>query len=129
MDLALNLSFQQPLGLDPVSVVFGSELINTVNTSNASDSADIVSLADRAAPLDFTDAAGNRYFLELSFAIDQDTLDGTLSTEDQFRVFEGGQGRATLVGRFTTTPFQPIPEPSSALIGLLGTLLLLRRKR
>jgi hypothetical protein len=57
-------------------------------------------------------------------------MDGTLSTQDQFRVFEGGQGRADLLGRFTTTPgVTAVPEPSAALLGLLGSLLFFRRKR
>ena len=128
VDLALTLSFAQPLGLDPVSVVFGSELINTVNTNDAIASADIVSLRNLAAPIQFTDKAGNQYFLELTFKVDQDTMDGTLSSQDQFRVIEGSQGTATLIGRFTTTPVC-IPEPSAALLGGLGILLLLRRKR
>lgn len=128
VDLALILSFAQPLGLDPVSVVFGSELINSVNTSDPIASADIVSLRNLSAPIRFTDASGNQYFLELTFKVDQDTLDGTLSSQDQFRVIEGCQGTATLMGRFTTTPVC-IPEPSAALLGGLGILLLIRRKR
>jgi hypothetical protein len=134
VDLAMTLSFSQPLGIDPISVVFGSELINSVNNSNPTNSADIVSLRDLAAPLDFTDASGNRYFLELTVQVDQDTIDGTLSSQDEFRVFEGGQGRATLLGRFTTTPITPgspmIPEPSgAALLGAFGMLILIRRRR
>jgi hypothetical protein len=128
VDLALTIAFSQPLGLEPVSVVFGSELINTVNTDDAIASADIVSLRNLAAPIQFTDEAGNQYFLELTFKVDQDTLDGTLSSQDQFRVIEGSQGTATLMGRFTTTPVC-IPEPSAALLGGLGLLLLIRRKR
>jgi hypothetical protein len=134
VDLAMTLAFSQPLGIDPISVVFGSELINSVNSSDPVASADIVSLRELAAPLDFTDASGNRYFLELTFQVDQSTLDGTLSTQDEFRVFEGGQGSATLLGRFTTSPVTPggssIPEPSgAALLGAFGMLILVRRKR
>ena len=130
VDLALTLSFSQPLGQDPISVVFGSELVNTVNGPDPVASADIVSLRNLAAPIDFTDASGNQYFLELTFKVDQDTMDGTLSTQDQFRVFEGSEGSATLVGRFTTSPItQAIPEPSAAAIGALGMLFLLRRRR
>ncbi|MDP3851622.1 MAG: choice-of-anchor K domain-containing protein [Luteolibacter sp.] len=126
VDIALTLSFSQPLGLDPLSVVFGTELINTLNSSDPIASADIVSLRELAAPVNFTDAAGNRYFLELTFQVDRETIDGTLSTQDEFRVFEGSQGSATLMGRFTT---DPIPEPSSMLLGLAGALLFLRRRR
>jgi hypothetical protein len=127
VDLALTLSFTQPLGQDPVSVVFGSELINSPNTNDPVASADVVSLNNLSAPIDFTDSHGNRYYLELTFKVDQNTIDGTLSTQNEFRVFEGGQGSATLMGRFTTTP--AVPEPSAALIGALGLLLLLRRRR
>ena len=134
VDLALTLSAAQPLGMDPVNVVFGSELVNTTNTSDPVASADIVSLRDIAKPVDFTDTHGNRYFLELTFEVDQDTLDGTLSTQDEFRVFEGSQGRAVLMGRLTVSPIDGtgiplIPEPSSAALGGLGALLLLRRRR
>lgn len=134
VDIQMTLAFQQPLGIDPISVVFGTDLINSVNTSDPIASADIVSLRDRVAALDFFDPYGNRYYMELTFQIDQTTIDGTLSTADQFRVFEGGQGSATLLGRFTTTPVGfngqlNVPEPSSVLLGALGMMVFLRRKR
>ena len=131
VDLALTVSFSQPLGLDPISVTFGSELINTPNNNDPVASADIVSLRDLSAPIGFSDASGNRYHLELTFQVDQNTIDGTLSTQDQFHVFEGDQGRAVLLGRFTTTPAGglSIPEPSAALLSALGVLLVIRRKR
>ncbi|MEO8616730.1 MAG: choice-of-anchor K domain-containing protein, partial [Luteolibacter sp.] len=126
VDLALTLSFSSPSGIAPVSTVFTSDLINSPNTSDPVASADIVSLRNTAAPLNFKDAAGNQYFLELSFKVDQTTIDGTLSTPSEFRVFEGGQGRADLLGRFVTAP---IPEPSTALLSVLGALAFFRRKR
>lgn len=134
VDLALTLSFSQPLGQDPISVVFGSELINTSNGRDPVASADIISLRNLAEPIDFTDSSGNRYYLELTFKVDDDTIDGTLSTQDQLRVFEGGTGSATLVGRFTTDPIggtgiPAIPEPSAAMISALGVFFLLRRRR
>lgn len=134
VEIGMALNFSQPLGIDPMSVVFGTDLVNTVNTSDPVTSADIVSLRDRVAPLEFADAYGNQYFMELSFQIDQSTIDGTLSSADQFRVFEGQQGSATLMARFTTTPVGftgqlAVPEPSSAMIGALGMLVLFRRKR
>ena len=134
VDIAMTLAFSQPLGIDPISVVFGTELINSVNTSDPVASADIVSLRDFVEPLDFFDSYGNRYYMELTFQVDQNTIDGTLSTQDEFRVFEGGQGSATLLGKFTTTPVGftgqiVVPEPSSAMIGALGMLILFRRKR
>ena len=135
VNLAMNLAFSQPSGIDPINVTFGLGLINTTNSSNQVSSADVVSLGNRVSSLDFFDSAGNRYFMELSFSVDQDTIDGTLSTEDQFRVFEGMQGRGTLLGRFTTNPVGPlgdtlmVPEPSAALLGGIGALFLLRRRR
>lgn len=130
VDFALNLDFSSPSSMPSVHAVFTGDLINTANTSDPVASADIVSLRNWAAPLDYTDANGSRYFLELSFKVDQDTVDGTLSTPDQFRVFEGSQGRAVLIGRFTTTPGAlPVPEPSTSILGLLGAVALLRRKR
>lgn len=127
VDLALTLSFSNPSGVGPRTTVFTSDLINSPNTSDPVASADIVSLRNVVAPLNFNDAAGNRYYLELSFKVDQTTIDGTLSTPDEFRVFEGGQGRADLLGRFTTAA--AVPEPSSVLLGALGVLAFFRRKR
>jgi hypothetical protein len=130
VDLSLTLNFSNSSGIAPITTVYTSDLINTPNTSDPIASADIVSLRNLGAPLNFTDASGNRYYLELTFKVDQNTLDGTLSTQDQFRVFEGGQGRADLLGRFTTTPgAMAVPEPSAALLGLLGSLAFFRRKR
>jgi hypothetical protein len=127
----LNLSFSNPSDMPPVTASFTSDLINSVNTSDPVASADIVSLRDWASPLNYTDSNGTRYFLELSFKVDQNTIDGTLSSQDQFRVFEGARGRAELLGRFTTTPgiAPAIPEPSTAMLGFLGALVLHRRKR
>jgi len=133
VDIALTLAFSQPLGIDPVHAVFGKQLVNTLNSDDPVASADIVRLGNLARPLDFTDIYGNQYYLELTFEIDQDTLDGTLSSQDEFRVFEGQTGRAVLLGRFTTSPVGMdvilIPEPSTALLGMLGAAFLLRRKR
>jgi hypothetical protein len=126
VNLALNLNFSTPSGLPSVKTSFTSDLINSPNTGDPVASADTVSLRSPFAPVNFTDASGNRYFLELSFRVDQNTLDGTLSTQDQFKVFEGGQGRAELLGRFTTAA---IPEPSSALLAIFGLVAILRRKR
>lgn len=126
VNLALNLNFSTPSGLPAANVSFTSDLINSPNGSDPVASADTVSLRNSGAPLNFTDSSGNTYYLELTFRVDQDTLDGTLSTQDQFKVFEGGQGRADLLGRFTTNP---IPEPSSAVLTVFGMVALLRRKR
>ncbi len=130
VNLALNLNFTNPSGMPQAAASFTSDLVNSVNTSDPVASADTVSLRNPGSPLDYTDSSGNRYYLELTFKVDQNTLDGTLSTPDQFRVFEGSQGRAELLGRFTTTPgAAAVPEPSSAMLTILGALALLRRKR
>lgn len=135
VDLAMALAFSQPTGIDPINITLGMDLLNTVNSNDQVSSADIVFLRDRVSSLDFFDGNGNRYFMELSFTVDQNTIDGTLSSEDQFRVFEAGAGRATLLARFTTNPVGPlgdnlmVPEPSAALLGGIGALLLLRRRR
>jgi hypothetical protein len=134
VDIGMALTFSEPLGIDPISVVFGTDLVNSLNSDDPVASADTVALRNRVAPLEFTDAYGNQYYMELSFRIDQSTIDGTLSSADQFKVFEGQQGSATLLARFTTTPVGftgqlAVPEPSSAMIGALGMLVLFRRKR
>ena len=130
VDIHLNLGFSNPSDMPDVDTSFTSDLLNSKNTSDSIASADIVSLRNWASPLDYVDSNGNHYYLELTFKVDQNTIDGTLSSPDQFRVFEGGQGRAELLGRFTTSPStQQIPEPSVALLGLLASFGLLRRKR
>ncbi|MEO5915466.1 MAG: choice-of-anchor K domain-containing protein [Luteolibacter sp.] len=130
VDIALNLHFSNPSGMPDVNATFTSDLVNSPNSSDPIASADIVSLRNWASPLNYTDAQGNRYYLELTFKVDQNTMDGTLSTQDEFRVFEGDQGRAELLGRFTTSPgAMAIPEPSTAILGLLGAVALFRRKR
>ncbi len=126
VNLALNLNFTTPSGLPVTMVSFTQDLINSPNTGDAVANADTVSLRNSGAPLNFNDSSGNTYYLELTFRVDQNTLDGTLSTQDQFKVFEGGQGRAELLGRFTTSP---IPEPSAALLSVIGLAATLRRKR
>ncbi len=135
VDIGIHIAFSQPLGLSSVSEVFGTLLINTVNSDDPVSSADIVTLADHARQIQFLDQYGNPFYLELTFQIDQDTIDNSLSTINEFRVFEGSQGRATLLGRFTTNPIGPegdvllIPEPATALMSLLGAALLFRRRR
>jgi hypothetical protein len=130
VDIALSLNFSSPSGISPLTTSFTSDLINSVNGKDPVASADTVSLRKQGAALNFKDASGNTYYLELSFKVDSNTMNGTLSTADQFKVFEGSQGRAELLGRFTTTPYAAaIPEPSSALLTVLGVLALVRRKR
>jgi PEP-CTERM motif len=134
VNLAVNLAFSQPLGISSINEVYGLELVNTRNGDDPIASADIVTLRNQAAPLNFTDASGNRYYLEISFKVDPNTIDGTLSTADQFKVFEGQAGRGTMQGRFTVTPIHPpgdgsVPEPSTALLAVLGLLAVIRRKR
>lgn len=133
IDLKLNFAFSTP-GVTNFAVNYTMQLENTLNIDgDPIASADIVRLGNLADPIQFTDPAGRRYYLELSFRPDQTTIDGTLSTQDEFRVFEGGQGRAELVGRFTTSPISAggaaVPEPSSLLLGALGSLLMFRRRR
>lgn len=133
VDITLKLNFSNPSGISPVNTSFTSDLVNTLNSNDQVASADTVSLRNQGSILNFSDASGNKYYLELSFKVDQNTLDGTLSTADEFKVFEGYQGRAELLGRFTTTPgvvpVSPVPEPSSALMAVIGVLALIRRKR
>lgn len=126
VDLTLDFDFEPALGIAPQSVTYGLTLVNTLNTKDAIASADIVQLNNSLAPLNFTDTLGTQYFLEVGFRVDPTTLNNTLSTPTQFRVLEGGNGRADLVGRFTATP---IPEPGSAMLVGLAALGLLRRSR
>lgn len=124
--LNLTLGFSPTLGIATQSATYKLELIDTINTANPIASADTVKLGSGFAPLAFTDSIGNQYFLELSFQVDQNTLNNTLSTPDEFRVLEGGTGRAELIGRLTTAP---IPEPGSAVLVGVALLGLLRRSR
>jgi len=119
------------MGLPQIKVGFTADLINTLNGDDPVASADVVSLRNMSDALHFTDESGNKYYLELSFQVDQDTIDGTLTSAKEFRVFEGGWHclPASLLGRFTTSPINPVPEPATALLSLAGMVLLLRRKR
>jgi len=124
VDLGLNLAFSSPSGISPISLTYTMDLVNTVNTSDPVASADIVRFGNQYQPLQFTDGTGKRYYLYMSFLPDQQTLNGTLSTADEFHVTEGTEARAELWGTITT-----VPEPSSLLLGALGSLLLFRRRR
>ena len=126
VDLTLNFDFDPSLGIAPQTVTYGLTLVNTLNVKDPMASADIVQLNNGFAPLNFTDALGNQFFLEVGFRVDPATLNNTLSSPSQFRVLEGGTGRADLVGRFTAVP---IPEPGSAALVGLAALGLLRRQR
>lgn len=126
VDLTLNFDFDPSLGIAPQTVTYGLTLVNTLNVKDPVASADIVQLNNGFAPLNFTDALGNQFFLEVGFRVDPATLNNTLSSPSQFRVLEGGTGRADLVGRFTAVP---IPEPGSAALVGLAALGLLRRQR
>ncbi|MGC4015338.1 MAG: choice-of-anchor K domain-containing protein [Luteolibacter sp.] len=129
VDLSLKLTFANGSGLSAVTSVFNMVLENTVNSNDPVASADIVRLGNTSSPLTFTDASGNTYYLNLYFRPDADTLGNTLSTADEFRVYEGTQGKAELWGQFSTTPApSPVPEPSAALLGGMASLLLLRRR-
>ncbi|MFD0892543.1 choice-of-anchor K domain-containing protein [Luteolibacter ambystomatis] len=128
VDLSLKLTFANGSGLSPVTSVFNMVLENTLNSNDPAASADIVRLGNTSSPLTFKDASGNTYYLNLSFRPDANTLGNTLSTADEFRVYEGTQGKAELWGQFSTSPApSPVPEPSAALLGGLASLLLLRR--
>lgn len=126
VDLTLDFDFAPALGIGSQSVTYGLTLVNTLNTRDPIASADIVRLNNSLAPLNFSDVVGNQYFLEVGFRVDPNTLNNTLSTPSEFRVLEGGTGRADLVGRFTVVP---IPEPGSAMLVGLAALGLLRRHR
>jgi hypothetical protein len=126
----MNFTFTFPSDGVTMNTSFTSNLINTPNTGTPEQNADMVSLSNHFAPTGYKDSSGNAYYLELSFKMDADALN-TLSTGTEFRAYEGATSRAEIIGRFTTTPiFAVVPEPSSILICLLGTLpLLSRRKR
>lgn len=130
LNIALNIT--SPLAVTS-NTNYDLQLINTSNSGNADASADIVKLGNVAAQLDFTDDLGNGYFLEMTFQVDLDNTDGTLSSLNQFRVHEGGQGVAVLIGRFTTTPItppdNPVPETETAALLLLSLMALQRRRR
>lgn len=127
VDLSLLLTFSSPLLINPTQAINSTlMMINTLNSSNSTTSADIVKLGSPTNPLNFTDAENRNYFLELTFQVDQNATDGSLSDFDKFRVFEGETGQAVMVGRVTVAP---VPEPGGALlIAAAGMVLLLRRR-
>ena len=121
-----TLTFNIPGLPGPIESTFTSNLINTPNTGTAEQNADIVSLVNSMSPTAYKDGNGNTYYLKL--AVDEATLQNSLSTESEFRVVEGSVGRATLTGTFTTG-IGAVPEPSSAILAGLGTLVAFRRRR
>jgi len=128
VDLSMALTFTTPQLQNPIQMI--SSTLMMLNTPNGNDpiaSADIVEIGSPASLLTFTDPANRQYYLELTFQVDQNATDGSLSDQDTFRVFEGQTGQAVLMGRVTV---EPIPEPGGAvLIAAAGMAILLRRRR
>lgn len=127
VDLSMMLTFSSPLLQNPTQAISSTlRMINSPNSSDPVASADIVEIGSPASLLTFTDPGNRQYFLELSFQVDQNATDGSLSDFDTFRVFEDQTGQAVLMGRVTVAP---IPEPGGALlIAAAGFALLLRRR-
>ena len=128
VDLSMALTFSSPLLQNPTQMINSTlMMINTTNSNDPIASADIVEIGSPASLLTFTDPANRQYYLELTFQVDQNATDGSLSDQDTFRVFEGETGQAVLMGRVTVAP---IPEPGGAvLIAAAGMAILLRRRR
>ncbi len=127
VDLSMMLTFSSPLLQNPTQTINSTlMMVNSPNSSDPVASADIVQIGSPAGLLTFTDPDNSQYFLELSFQVDQNATDGSLSDFDTFRVFECQTGQAVLMGRVTVAP---IPEPGGAvLIAAAGFALLLRRR-
>ncbi|VAW60323.1 hypothetical protein MNBD_GAMMA11-2571, partial [hydrothermal vent metagenome] len=104
VDLNVGLNFTSPL-TNGEKFEFNLGLINTPNTANANDSADIVNF-DNTVPSNFFSSNGTDFTLEfLGFG----TLTGSgFTIEDSFRVLESGSATVDLVGRITSTPV-PVP--------------------
>ena len=128
VNLNMALTFTNPLLQNPTQNINSTlMMINTPNGSDPIASADIVELGTPASLLTFTDPNNRQYFLQLSFQVDKNATDGSLSDFDTFRVFEGQTGQAVLMGCVTVAP---IPEPGGALlIAAAGMAILLRRRR
>lgn len=128
VDLNMKLTFTSPQLQNPTQTI--SSTLSMINTPNGNDpiaSADYVEIGSPASLLTFTDANNRQYYLELTFQVDQNATDGSLSDCDTFHVFEGQTGQAVLMGRVTVAP---VPEPGGAvLIAATGMALLLRRRR
>ena len=120
-----SLTFSQPLGMDPISVVFGTNLINTPNTSDPVASADIVSfviaLHRSISPMLMATATHGTHFPSRS---EHDRRHAFHATNFAFlKAARAGDPARTFhhhTGRFNGTP--AVPEPSSALIATLGAL-------
>ena len=127
VNLSMALNFSSPLLQNPTQMINSTlMMVNTPNTNDPVASADIVEIGSPASLLTFTDPSNRHYFLELTFQVDKDATDGSLSDQNTFRVFEGDTGQAVLMGRVTVAP---IPEPGGAiLIAAAGLAFLLRRR-
>ena len=107
-----------PNNLNPTVVSYGASLIDTPGAG----SPDQLVLQENFYETPFVDADGKVYFLKIGFTNPGDGASTPTSTS--FSVPEGNVGRVHVTGTLTT-----VPEPSAAVLGALGALALLRRRR
>ncbi len=110
-----------PNNLNPTVTSFAVGLLDTPDTGSAAQNADSVLLQQNYFLSPFKDSADHPYYFKVSFA---DPSGATIANPTSFAVNEGEVGRVTVKGVFTT-----VPEPSAAVLGGLGALVLFRRRR
>jgi hypothetical protein len=117
VDLSVVLDFAEPSGIT-ASFMYDLSLVNTINSSDSVESADIVRF-DNTLPTTLFSSNGTNYTLEfLGFGTGSE---GSFIIGDSFSVLEEQSASVDLVGRITVVP---IPGAvwffGSSLIGLLG---------
>jgi hypothetical protein len=127
IDLSTTLNLTTPVGLQAFTYNF--QLINTLNTTNPSASADYV-LFPNAFPTQTFNYAGTQYTLQLTgFG---NPASGGFSMINEFHVFENTTASAQLIGRVTANIPSSVPEPTLfSMLGmaLFGLVAVARRKK